>query len=108
MRQDMPDAADWLYRHHQLCTGSIITLDLTRGPDTVLGWTGGPQYALFQSVYLQVETLGPWGGPGQRTSCGSPALAAPGRQGNMWTLAGNSWAGPCGPGTQFSITRAAR
>jgi len=49
---------------------------------------------LVQSVFLQVETLGPWGGPGQRTSCGLPALAVPGRQGNMWTLAGDSWAGP--------------
>jgi hypothetical protein len=61
-----------------------------------------------RSVLLQVETLGPWGGPGQRTSCGLPALAVPGRQGNMWTLAGDSWAGPWDSGPLCRQIRAAR
>jgi len=57
---------------------------------------------------LQVETLGPWGGPGQRTQLWPPSLSCARRQGNMWTLAGVSRAEPWDPRIRISITRAAK
>jgi len=91
LRQERP-GCQTLFVHP--CTGFIQLQDSGRGPWTILTW--GFQACPVRFALLEVETLGPWGGPGQRTSRGLPALAVPGRQGNMWTLAGVSRVGALG------------